>query len=80
MKQIKNYRYSLLFAGALLFASGVANAENSHQLNDEADSNIVEFDKSTCKIRDRNGDSKFRARGDCTEVAAAYKIWKEAQQ
>ena len=36
-KQIKNYGYSLIFAGAQLFASGVANAENSHQLNDEAE-------------------------------------------
>ena len=38
-----------------------------------------EEDTSTCKIKDKIGTSRFRAKGDCEEVAAAYAVWREAQ-
>jgi len=35
---------------------------------------------STCKIKDKNGSSTFKAKGECDEVAAAYEVWKKAQK
>ncbi|MDE0472224.1 MAG: hypothetical protein OXH57_09815 [Ekhidna sp.] len=36
-----------------------------------------ELNSSTCKIKDKKGDSRFRARGNCEEVSEAYEKWKK---
>ncbi|MBC6399777.1 MAG: hypothetical protein GDA42_04770 [Ekhidna sp.] len=36
-----------------------------------------ELDSSTCKIKDKKGDSRFKARGNCEEVSEAYEKWKK---
>ena len=84
MKQIKNYGYSLLFAGALLFASGVANAENSHQLNDEAEISLAESvitiseDGCTMRAKGKTKDGvRYKIKGSCAEVLKTLKAMGE---
>ena len=76
MKQIKNYRYSLLFAGVLLFATGVANAEDSHLLNDTVDKVLLnDRCTSSTDLTLKNGD-KVHLEGSCGSIRRQIRKYK----
>lgn len=67
---MKRILFSTALCALLIAPVGFAAADN-----------VESAELTRCKIKDRAADgARFKAAGDCEEVLAAYKAWKEVHK